>query len=148
MRQNILPLCRRLLQQGFEVQIETAGSFWIEGLEALLPERSAGPAVHIVVSPKTPAVHENMTIFAQHWKYLISHTDKTTDIGTPIMTTQVNGGKERAMAMPPSHGTVYLQPLDTGTRALNRLNEERCVQLALQYGHRVCLQQHKILGLP
>src|SRR3954471_13531433 len=47
-RQNILPLCRDLAFCGFKVQIETAGTYWIDGIENY---------ADIVCSPKTPSIH-------------------------------------------------------------------------------------------
>lgn len=147
MRQDIYHLCFALLKAGFRVQIETAGSFWVEGLGSLTVRNESLEGVSIVVSPKTPVVHESIVAHARYWKYLVDSLDATTDAGIPIMRTQRDGEK-RALAPPPPGAEVFMQPLDAGSPAVNDDNTKAAVALALKHGYRVCLQQHKILGLP
>jgi 7-carboxy-7-deazaguanine synthase len=149
MRQNILPLCELLMACGLIVQIETAGSFWIEGLE--------NSAADIVVSPKTPAVHSKIKQHAKAWKYLISVNTGEIDArdGLPAMNTQVKGeaGRQHLLARPPTtllHAfphRVFVQPLDEGDAELNRQNVAACVRLVQQFGYSLSLQQHKIVGV-
>ena len=43
---------------------------------------------------------------------------------------------------------IYLQPVDTGDPVHNKRNIDACVASCMKYGYRLCLQTHKIAGLP
>lgn len=150
LRQNIVPLCRWLLARGHKVQVETAGSFWFLGTAPdHLTVYSEFP-VSLVVSPKTPKVHDLISVNACAWKYIISASmELGLEDGLPITNTQhPAGSRPKPLARPPAgtaHEQVYLQPMDEYDVQKNSDNIGRCVELALKYGYRVSLQQHKIL---
>jgi organic radical activating enzyme len=157
MRQNLVPLCQLLLEAGRTVQVETAGSYWPLGeyeneMISLTSGDSGYPwQVHFVVSPKTPRVHPLIRAFASAWKYIITNDDPLSEVdGLPIESTQ-NKGRPVTLARPgddyPRHN-IWVQPCDTQDPIANQRAQQRCVQLALKYGYRVSLQQHKILELP
>lgn len=152
MRQNIVPLCQKLALAGQHVQIETAGNFWpwepyAREFELLIAEG----AVSIVVSPKTPHVHLNVRRLTSAWKYIVGAATEIDDItGLPTSSTQ-HHGMRTVLARPDltaRHAPIYLQPMDTHTMHDNELARTRCVELCLEYGHRLSLQTHKIVGLP
>lgn len=153
MRQNIARLCAALPEEGFTVQVETAGTLWHESWRAYFGHR-----VQIVVSPKGPKVHDGIAMYANAWKYLISTQCMTfdPDDGLPITNTQdkSEGAHARPLARPPAHvlrvapNRVYVQPLDEGSTHKNLSNVKRCVELSLKYGYSLSLQQHKIVGVP
>lgn len=143
MRQNIAPLCEKLMRLGHLVQIETAGSFWFQPHENfLMPE--------IVVSPKTPTVHAQIAEHAMAWKYIISVNQNLDPIDElPVMDTQ-KGLHLRKLARPregiPS-AHIYVQPMDEHDPITNAKNVALCVEIAQTKGYTVSLQQHKILGV-
>lgn len=144
MRQNIVPLCDLLSERGHNVQIETAGSFWFQQVPL-------GPYPQIVVSPKTSRVHPNIRMSANAWKYIISASQECTEDGLPVTNTQFDDGEPRLLARPPPSvpaRDIYVQPMDEQDELKNAENQRLCVMLAKQFGYRVSLQQHKILGVP
>lgn len=152
MRQNIVDLCRWLLQAGKLVQIETAGNFWYE--QDAWYGCVAHPNFHIVVSPKGPVVNARVALNADAWKYVVS-ADYTVaeDDGLPVANTQQQGGPLRRLARPPgevirARRDIYLQPMDQYNDDKNKANSALCVELALRYGYRVSVQLHKQWGLP
>jgi 7-carboxy-7-deazaguanine synthase len=148
MRQNILPLIRRLLLYEFRVQIETAGTIWVDGLEDVMsfcPSRD--DALTIVVSPKTGKVHPMVERHAIAWKYIIRNLEYSTVDGLPIFSTQVPGVSQ-PLARPPAGAMVFVQPCDEQKEVkFTKANTEACVRLAKKFGYKISLQQHKILGV-
>lgn len=162
LRQNILPLLHRISGQSlvrgrdYLVQIETAGTLWVPGLEQYL-----GPEgmVAIVCSPKTPKVHPAIRRECQHWKYILSSLEpQHPDDDLPCFFTHQRFEREREgkpvinvlvpLARPGDSADVWVQPCDEGDVPRNRLNAELCAQVAMKRGYRVSLQLHKLLDLP
>jgi 7-carboxy-7-deazaguanine synthase len=140
LRQNITPLCKALseLDDCSMVQIETAGTLWVPGIE-----RHA----QIVCSPKTPTVHHMIQKNADAFKYVVSAT-MDFDGFIPITATQP-WGKPMRLAEPERLGVpVYLSPMDEGDEVLNEANRARVAELAMEYGVIAGLQMHKIFDLP
>lgn len=110
MRQNIVPLCEELSLRGFLVQIETAGTLWVSGLHPLI-ERGK---VHLVCSPKTGEVVQDVSATCGDWKYLIREgRGEISDLdGLPMMSTQVKGVPLRIFRPPRKEDTVWLQPCE------------------------------------
>lgn len=175
--QNIVPLCRELcFDYGFDIQIETAGTVWISGLEALV---NSG-ALTIVCSPKTGKVHEEIQKNCYDWKYLIQEGQISPGDGLPNKSTQVPGKELVLYRSTNPRDTIWLQPCEAyrvgykpispnwtpGTSALDapladqevttsvrdeeqtQRNMRLCGELAMKYNYRVSVQLHKILGLP
>lgn len=118
------------------VQIETAGTVWPAFLEVAVA--SLPPLVEIVVSPKTPKVNRTVAEKVKHWKYLISASDiRNGDDGLP---------EYLARPIRPD-AVIYVQPMDEYNPAKNEANVKLAKEIALQYGYRISLQQHKILGV-
>jgi organic radical activating enzyme len=155
MRQNIVPLCESLAVRGRHVQIETAGNFWIpDAYHERFTNMLVDGVVSIVVSPKTPHVHERVREWAGAWKYIVDATTQVDPLmGLPESSTQ-HAGKRVSLAFPdpssPIATRVYMQPMDHGKEHPNE-NEAavgKCVELCLLYGHTLSLQLHKLVGLP
>lgn len=128
LRQNIAPLCEALLAEGFMVQIETNGTLYRE-----LP---AG--VDIICSPKNTSGHYallrgDLLSRVSALKFIISaqdaHYSRVPDVG-------------QGADVP-----VYVQPMDEYDPARNAANQALAVSLAMQYGYRLSLQTHKMLGI-
>lgn len=147
LRQNIVPFVDLLLgkYQRF-VQIETAGSVWPAGLEALCTH----PYLKIVCSPKTPTVHPMILKYANCFKYVIGQNTKISDDGTVFASTQDAEGTLRPLAKPdPSRKEchVYLSPMDEYQSAVNEANRARVGELALHHGFVAGVQMHKLMSI-
>ena len=155
LRQNILPLVARATTLGWTVQIETAGTLWIDGLEDYI-----GSGLDIVCSPKTPHIHPMVERFCSHYKYIIASADPSSkNDGLPMANTQpvaVQREHGGALMQPlyrplginePHPPHIWVQPCDEGSEVLNTRNYERCVALALKHGYRISIQQHKVLNV-
>jgi len=141
LRQNILPLCERLYSGGFVIQIETAGTLWIDGIEQY---------TNIVVSPKTGKVHPKIEEYAHAWKYIIRDGEYSIGgDGLPLRSTQIQD-KHLALARPPvdiQRRDIFLQPMDERDEKQNQKNREAVARIAMEHGYRVSLQMHKQLGV-
>lgn len=170
LRQNIVPLIELLVQNGVKlVQIETAGTLWVDGLEDLIESG----VTELVVSPKTPGLNPRITKWARHYKYIIEAGRVSADDGLPMYGTQQANTNIRqelfrpfsdrvlshfiSLGLPPP--TIWVSPCDAHdgpvsdeappTRSTpNQLNIREAVRSAMTYGYRLSLQTHKIVNLP
>lgn len=174
--QNIVPLLDILCEQmRYEVQIETAGTVWVEGLERHI----SSWMLTIVCSPKTGKVHPKIAEYCYDWKYLIMEGGVSTADGLPNMSTQEKDKKLLLYRSPcRSADTIWLQPCEAykvdynkvklfndGTQPLDGLRDQQltsfvrdeeqtrrnvklCTELAMTFNYRVSIQTHKILGVP
>jgi 7-carboxy-7-deazaguanine synthase len=142
MRQNILPLCQELFNYGFNVQIETAGTFWVEGLDLMM-------GVDIVCSPKTPTIHLMIYENAKAFKYVISGTMQFSGgrYGYVPITSTHPLARAAQLALPRPGCPVYLSPCDEGNEVVNRFNRQLVGSLAMEYGVIAGLQLHKFMEL-
>lgn len=138
LRQNILPLCRRLATSGraYTIQIETAGTLWLDDLELY---------AKVIVSPKTPTLHPKAKMHATAFKYVVA-ADMDFDRGVPIAATQP-GSRARALASPRPGTRVYLSPMDEYDEVKNKANRDKVVEMAMKHDYVAGLQAHKIFGL-
>lgn len=130
LRQPITPLCEKLLDGGYDVQIETNGTLFRDDLPA---------EVSIICSPKNPngkyaPIRPDLMARAAAVKFVVSANlpgyGNVADVG------QVE------------HGTaVYVQPMDEHDPAKNVANLELAKKLALTHGYHLSLQLHKIIGV-
>ncbi len=139
MRQNIVPLCKRLRSDGYTVQIETAGSFYLPAIEHF---------AELVVSPKTSFVHKDVARVAKAYKYVIS---AGTEIARfiPFADTQATG-HNKLLAGPPDGfplSQIYLSPMNEYDEDKNKANKDLVANLSLKYGVRAGIQLHKELGV-
>lgn len=159
MRQNLLPLMGLLALKGWQVQIETAGIHWNRGLEdcesLLLGSETdcCEPRITIVCSPKTPKIDPQIERYCMHFKYIVDHEESADLIdGLPrYAVSQRNRPQNGQLFRPKDEDRkfIYVQPLDVRDDPEHtRANVEHCVALALKYGYRLSLQQHKLLNLP
>lgn len=148
MRQNLAGLVAGLTDLHYQVQIETAGTLWQDGLEPYL----ADGRVQIVCSPKTPKINPKIAEWCWHWKYIITADETDPVDGLPIMSTQVFGMPARIyrpLSPLAADETVWVQPCDAGGNLrLTRANEEAAVAVAIKHGYRLSYQVHKALQLP
>lgn len=146
MRQNIIPLCEALLKQGLTVQIETAGTLWLEGLDALLGVYY-GNRMHIVCSPKTPNIHPMIKQHATCFKYVVGRDTAITTNGGILANTQIENGPMKPLAAPRAGAPVYLSPMDEYDETINAANRIKVSQLCLKHGFIAGVQMHKLMQI-
>lgn len=141
-RQNLSPLVRSLIANGYRVQVETNGTLY----DNLFPYAE----VCIVCSPKTPSISKFLLPYITAFKYVLEagYVDEATGLPTRAL-----GG------VPPwlwgrdgvgyvGRGEVYVQPADEQDPVKNRENLKVAAEMCLAHGYRLGLQIHKIAGLP
>lgn len=148
LRQNLVPLVEKIFDAGMEVQIETAGTLWVPGLERFHEDRED---FTIVCSPKTPKINPVVEQNCCDYKYIVSARRPISwGTGIPIADSQTRRlGETGPPLFVPSDAlaNIWLQPCDEQDQAKNAENHALCVELAMQHGYRISLQQHKILGV-
>ena len=129
LRQNIAPLCEKLLAAGLRVQIETNGTLW----------RPLPKEVDIVCSPKVTdgkyhPLRPDLLERVNALKFIVSSTEgeyhNVGDVG------------QKAYNIP-----VYVQPMDEYDPVRNQANTHYALELAQAHGYRLSLQTHKMLGI-
>lgn len=129
LRQNIIPLCQILIDDGFTVQIETNGTLYQD-----LPD-----AVHVICSPKNTGagygpLRPDMLARAQALKFIVSQHD--------ALYHDVPNVGQAGSTLP-----VYVQPMDVQDTIKNQENMAYAAKLAQEQGYILSLQTHKILGI-
>jgi organic radical activating enzyme len=138
-RQNIAPLIARLRERNLRVQLETAGTLWVE-----LPDND--PGITIVCSPKTKSLNRRIVPRICAYKYVIGADNIDPEDGLPCMSTQMRGHASRLFRPPPG-ATIFVMPRDDGDAEASAQNRDACVKVALTFGYKLCLQLHKLVGL-
>ncbi|MCE3255333.1 MAG: 7-carboxy-7-deazaguanine synthase QueE [Rickettsiaceae bacterium] len=129
LRQNIVPLCKSLIKEGFTVQIETNGTLFQD-----LPKK-----VNIVCSPKNPngkyyPIRPDLLQKISAFKFLISADNKNYNFVPEVGQTK-------------NKIPVYLQPMDEYDQKKNQKNRQLVLKLARENGCRLSLQTHKLWGI-
>jgi 7-carboxy-7-deazaguanine synthase len=143
-RQCIGPLIAKLTAHGYHVQVETNGTLFNANALNVLDEK-----LTIVCSPKTGKVNGALLPWISAFKYVATADSlRNSPDGLPWHALEhPNGGK---LARPP-HGhkaPIFLQPVDEQNADKNFANMDAVVDSCKRYGHRLCLQLHKIVGVP
>lgn len=169
LRQEIGKLCHALVFEGYDVQIETAGTLWPSSLdESPVADMIAARKITFVCSPKTGVVNKNVEEHCRDWKYIIQAggcDDGPGGDGLPMFSTQ-KGNRPMTVFRPSRHeDQIWLQPMDeykhyehpsiNPGRPCMVQDEEKtasnmryAAELAMRFGYRITLQTHKILELP
>lgn len=138
LRQDITKFVSLLLEDGYEVQIETNGTVYRD-----LPFDHK--RFMVVCSPKTSRIDTRLAEMVSAWKYVLDadHVDPVD--GLPTTTLHGPG----IVARPPrwNLAPIYVQPLDVNDPAENARNLDAVVKTCMKHGYRLCLQMHKIIGL-
>jgi len=138
LRQDVSLLIDALLGRGHRVQIETNGTLWVD-----LPEDER---LTVVCSPKTTRLDPQLEARVDAYKYIIASGEVDPDDGLPMASTQRRDRSQR-LARPREGVPVWVQPRDDEDAIRNQANLEAAVLAALEHGHRLGLQLHKIVGL-
>ena len=153
LRQSCAPLIQSLLNAGTHVvQIETAGTLWDEALSGFYLRGE----LDMVCSPKTPMINGEIARLCRHFKYIISAGETSAQDGLPIKGTQTrNAHLYQTLYRPWSslgwdeEGTnIWVGPCDLKDEVKNRANMAEAARVAMEYGYRLTLQMHKVVGLP
>ena len=128
-RQNIAPLCSRLIDAGYTVQIETNGLLY----------RPVDKRVKIVCSLKVVggrycSVHPDFLDHYLVFKFLVS--DSISGYDDLPMDEVIGFGKP-----------IYVQPMDEYDPEKNARNIALAMKLAKMHNVILCLQLHKILNI-
>lgn len=147
LRQNVVPFVRLALSWGYRVQFETAGTLWYDRLAELDSYINCG-GVTYVVSPKTGRVDPEIAKRASHYKYVVRAGDADADDGLPVLSSQHKAPRRMPPARPPRHATVWVQPMDEYDEDKNKANLVHATATVLRFGYRLCVQVHKLAGVP
>jgi organic radical activating enzyme len=157
MRQDIRELVCNLRFMCFDVQIETHGLHYLDfgpGFDAVPSNLSAAyyGSLTIVCSPKTGKVSSELAKVVGHWKYVIADDDSDAADGLPWLSTQ-NHFQRSHLARPWDYAAllkldnIWVSPKDEQDPVKNGKNMQKAAAVAMRFGYRLTLQQHKILGL-
>lgn len=149
-RQNIAPFCGMLIARGYYVQIETNGSLGVSDLDFW---RALAATEHfmVVCSPKAGSVHHTieslLMITDGAYKYVLKDGDVNPEDGLPIHA--LDHAVHIQVARPVAGVRVYVQPMDEGWgSAENARHLQAALDSANKFGYRLCIQTHKIIGVP
>lgn len=138
LRQPIGPLVRRLADR-YKVQIETNGTLY----EKTLGEETSISDYVLVCSPKA-GINPRLLPDIKYFKYVVraGYIDPEDGLPTRALDCDARPGR-------PSVGKpVYVQPCDEGDEQRNKLNTLAAIESCQKFGYILCLQLHKIIGLP
>lgn len=138
-RQNIAPFADFLIQNDFDVQIETNGSMQIP-LEL-------SQMVTVVCSPKTAKLHPSALHRANAFKYVMKADSVNEEDGLPLQA--LDHRATPFIARPPKSfkGKIYLQPMDEQDAGYNADNVAAVLASAMKHNYTVQLQIHKLLNV-
>jgi len=146
--QNLEWLIGELVEHGCLTQIETNGSCWQPNLIRFI---EMGRLV-FVCSPKTGKVHKEILDHCIHWKYIVDALSADEEDGLPIASTQTEGKYMKLARPKPSNpwNNIWVQPMDMDhvNPNITKANTAHATGLVMKYGYRLCIQTHKVVGLP
>ena len=138
-RQQVGPTVAALLSRGYKIQFESNGTLYDNSMKELWDK------VTVVCSPKTGSVNQRLQPHISYLKYILS-ADKVAPDGLP--EDSLNFGTKPARPWDGFLGTVYVQPCDDKDPEKNAANAQAAVDSCMRFGYTLCLQMHKIVGLP
>ena len=135
-RQNFVPLAAHLLSLGFTIEIETAGTLWIDDFGHIVQD------CHVTVSPKTPKINPRIEGAASAYKYIVG-VENCPDGECLVPLT----AKGKPLPLPRFAQPIFIQPMDTEDPVMHARNIETVVKLVKQTGWRLSVQIHKYIGV-
>ena len=126
--QPIEPLCKKLLDYGYEFQIETNGTFF----------RNLDNKIKIICSPKNVngkiLINRRMFARANALKFIVSENYLGyQDI--PKFVRDKNNTQ------------IYIQPMDENCKERNKRNLIYAIDICKRRGYKISLQLHKLVGV-
>lgn len=138
-RQNIAPFCDFLIENDFDVQIETNGSMQIP--------MELSQLVTVVCSPKTAKLHPTALYRANAFKYVMKAGNMREEDGLPLQALDHRATPYIARPHKSFKGKIYLQPMDEQDVEINLLNTQAVLSSAMKHNYTVQLQIHKLLNV-
>ena len=138
-RQNIKPFCDFLIENNFDVQIETNGSMQIP--------LDLSQLVTVVCSPKTAKLHPSALHRANAFKYVMKAGNVREEDGLPLQALDHRATPYIARPHKSFRGKIYLQPMDEQDAGYNANNVQAVLESALKFNYTVQLQIHKLLNV-
>ena len=129
MRQPIELLCQELIARGFHVQIETNGTIM----------RNLPKEVEIICSPKVingkyHQIRPDLLARIQALKFIVSENVMGYNAVPELGQSDFNIA-------------VFVQPMDQYEPTINATNTALALKIVAEYGYRLSLQTHKIVGI-
>lgn len=138
-RQNITPFCDFLIENDFDVQIETNGSMQIP--------MELSQLVTVVCSPKTAKLHPSALHRANAFKYVLKAGNMREEDGLPLQALDHRATPYIARPHKSFRGKIYLQPMDEQDVFKNFKNTRAVLDSAMKHNYTVQLQIHKLLNV-
>lgn len=138
-RQNIAPFCDFLIENDFDVQIETNGSMQIP--------MELSQLVTVVCSPKTAKLHPSALHRANAFKYVMKAGNMREEDGLPLQALDHRATPYIARPHKSFRGKIYLQPMDEQDVFKNFKNTQAVLASAMKHNYTVQLQIHKLLNV-
>lgn len=138
-RQNIAPFCDFLIENDFDVQIETNGSMQIP--------MELSQLVTVVCSPKTAKLHPSALHRANAFKYVMKAGNVREEDGLPLQALDHRATPYIARPHKSFRGKIYLQPMDEKNVFQNFKNTQAVLASAMKHNYTVQLQIHKLLNV-
>lgn len=143
LRQACGPFIKTAITYGFQVQIETNGTLWDNSLDEY--DFSDG-GLTIVCSPKTGALAYPMRNAVDHLKYILEAGKVDPLDGLPM--DSLNTGVKPCRPWERFLGGIYVQPMDSQDSEKNKANLSAAIESCQAFGYILCVQLHKLIGLP
>ena len=146
--QNFLPLTEALNFLDILVQIETAGTLMVPGIEAFFDGESDNM---IVCSPKTVKINKKLIPYIDAYKYIIVYGYTDPEDGLPTLSTQKENEYEK-LYRPPGikkrmRHDIFVQPCDEHSPDGSARNMEEAVRVSMAHGYNLSVQVHKVAGV-
>jgi len=137
--QNFSLFANGLLWRGYDVQVETNGSY----LHREFP-KSTLEQIEIVCSPKG-AINEDLEHFIDAYKYILreGEIDELDGLPTSSLYYKKRPGRPRHR-----NRRVFVQPMDEQDETKNKQNVRVACQSAMKFGYYLSVQMHKLVGMP
>lgn len=141
-RQNFVPLASALLAVGYTIEIETAGTLWIDSFSRIAKD------CHVTVSPKTLKIKSDIEKVASAYKYVVGvdnypKGDVVQDSKLWIPLTMTG----KPLPKPKYHQPIFIQPMDDSNKGIVKDNIAIAIELVKQTGWRLSIQTHKYIGV-
>lgn len=141
-RQNLNQLIKRLIYRGNHVQIETNGTLYQE-LDYFAMDLT------IVCSPKAGRIHPKLEPHITAYKY-VATAQSLVNSNDGLPTHALEHPTAKGLARPKiiNNRNIYLQAVDEQDPIKNKANLDAVVASCLKHKYKLCIQIHKLVGVP
>jgi organic radical activating enzyme len=139
-RQACGQFVRQAHRRSYRVQVETNGTLYDDSMDGVWGLST----LTIVCSPKA-RINTDLIRHIDALKYVAREGFIDPNDGLP---TRALDSTARPGRIPNFSGITYLQPCDEQDEDRDRLSTQAVINSCMKFGHRLCLQVHKIVNLP